>query len=671
MDIVLDDPLVSRRHAVIIQKRGEFILQDMGGRNPVRVNGKEVVSHVLTPQDRIEIGETELLFKESGEVADRPRGDLTPTVVDARKSIERFYKEPEGWPSSDDVSGPDTQTNETKGDVTATDGNDTKSREAESGERSRRNLKILQNFSALIRNLSDRQKLLTAALDSVFANLDLQRGFIGFFTPGNQLDIRVEKNQGSQKISSYSRSIVERVRREVVAILFSDESMDWLDSKSIIKLNIKSAMCLPLFRAGEVAGVLYLDNRERSKSFSLEDLYFANVLSHLISLAIEKEDLYEKIQEENLELKTILHQKNRLVGVSPAAKEILRKIKKVANFDTTVLIIGESGTGKELVARAIHDRSPRRSNSFVAVNCAAIPETLLESELFGYAPKSGISGSDPRGKPGKFELAHGGTLFLDEIGDMSLSTQAKILRVLEDKMVDRLGGMEGIRVDLRIVAATNKVLEKAVSEESFREDLYYRLKVFKVELSPLRERREDILPLCQHFLDQVESRGPFELSPRAKEFFLAYHWPGNIRELKNCIEEAVLLSNGRIIYPENLRSDLRRNDLPQPFGTLSDVEAQHVARVLQSVNWNKRRAAEILGINRSTLYEKIRLYDLEKPREAAQALIGSGGAGTAGAGGDESGDLAADTLSGPTSSTGAILPLPPRGDLRAGGNLLD
>jgi len=375
-------------------------------------------------------------------------------------------------------------------------------------------------------------------------------------------------------------------------------------------------MCLPIFGADQVAGALYLDNRERSESFSQEDLYFANILSHLISLALEKESLYERIQEENIELKTILHQKNRLVGVSPAAKEIQRKIKKVAGFDTTVLITGESGTGKELVARAIHDRSPRRGNPFVAVNCAAIPETLLESELFGYAPKSGISGSDPKGKPGKFELAHSGTLFLDEIGDMSLSTQAKILRVLEDKVVDRLGGMEGMQVDLRIVAATNKNLQRAVSDGVFREDLYYRLRVFKIDLPPLSERREDILALCQHFLSlHADSRGPFELSPRARELLLAYHWPGNIRELKNCIEEAILLSNGRVIYPENLPSDLRRDDVPQPFCTLAEMEAQHIARVLQSVNWNKRRAAEILGINRSTLYEKIRVYSLEKPRD--------------------------------------------------------
>jgi transcriptional regulator with GAF, ATPase, and Fis domain len=616
MDIVLDDPLISRQHAVIVRKNGDYVLQDIGGRNPVRVNREPTMSRTLRAGDVIEIGETALVFSRSGAGTDTGEEDLGPTVVDAREGFERFRL-------ADDWSGTGDET------ITAFMVKDAPVAGSLPVEdrRSRRNLRILRNFSDLIRNLADRRKLLLAALDAVFDNLEVKRGFIGFFILGSQLEIHVERSQdpsglASRKDLSYSRSIVERVRREGVAILFSDVedspgTAPILDSKSVIKLKIKSAMCLPLFKGDQVIGVLYVDNRERPESFNEEDLHFATVLAHLISLAVEKEDLYEEIREENIELKTILHQKNRLVGVSGAAKDILRKIKKVASFDTTVLIIGESGTGKELVARAIHDRSPRRANPFVAVNCAAIPETLLESELFGYAPKSGISGSDPRGKPGKFELAHGGTLFLDEIGDMSLSTQAKILRVLEEKVLDRLGGMEGIRVDLRIVAATNKVLEKAVSDGAFREDLYYRLKVFRIDLPPLRERREDILPLAQHFLSlhQAEGRAPVEISPRARELLAAFHWPGNIRELKNSIEEAILLSSGRIIYPENLPSDLRRNDNPQPFGTLAEVESQHIARVLQSVQWNKRRAADILGINRSTLYEKIRAYGIERPRE--------------------------------------------------------
>jgi transcriptional regulator with GAF, ATPase, and Fis domain len=644
MDLVLDDPLVSRQHAVIITRDEEFVIQDLGARNPLRVNQKVVVSHVLSPGDVIGLGNTQLVFTpleggsrttagEYGSGARRAGGepaDFTPTVLDARERLHRFRDAAHRTPHANEPEGSAASLPAREAAVKDVDGDTMQgvlaSPRAAAGLRSQRNLRILQGFSELIRNITDRQRLLEAALAAVFDNLEVKRGFIGFFSPGGQLEISVERKDGDAAIS-YSRSMVERVRREAVAILFSDQPEDFLgsqsmrDSKSVVILKIKSAMCLPLFQGDQVSGILYVDNRERAESFTQEDLDFANILSYLISLAIEKDALYERIHEENIELKTILHQKNRLVGASGVLKEVQRKIKRVAGFDTTVLITGESGTGKELVARAIHDRSPRRGKPFVAVNCAAIPETLLESELFGYAPRSGISGADLKGKPGKFELADGGTLFLDEIGDMSLATQAKILRVLEDRVVDRLGSMQGTRVDLRIIAATNKVLSKAVAEGKFREDLYYRLKVFQIELPPLRERREDILPLAQHFvaMHQQQGRQALELSPRAKEILLAYHWPGNCRELRHCIEEATLLSNGRTVYPENLPMELRREDNPQPFGTLAEVEGQHIRKVLDSVNWNKRRAAEMLGINRSTLYEKIRLYEIEKPQDGTGA----------------------------------------------------
>ena len=694
MDLVLDDPLVSRQHAVITSKGDDFIIQDVGGRNPLRVNSRVVVRHVLSDGDEIILGGAQIRFwgrstKKNGTKGstakvsangqassiagaepvdtDSESSSGAGSVVDARETLQHFRDSPELLSSEDTMSGSVVE------EIVDTN---------LPPSQPQRNLRILRNFSELIRNLSDRQKLLESALHSVFDTLDARCGLIGFFGPSGQLEVCVQRmpvgapsGSAGDRIApvSYSPTIVDRVRREGIAILFGDDQESaagprdetlraGLDSRSLKQLRIKSAMCFPLFRADEVCGILYIDDRGRKGRFSQDDLYFANILSNLISLAVEKEALYERIHDENLELRSILSQKNRLIGVSSALKKVQRKVKRVAAFDTTVLIMGESGTGKELVARAIHDRSPRRSKPFIAVNCAAIPETLLESELFGYARQSGISGSDPKGKPGKFEQADGGTIFLDEIGDMSLSTQAKILRVLEDRVVDRLGGVAGRRVDLRIIAATNKVLGEAVNEGQFREDLYYRLKVFQVDLPALRERREDILPLAQHFLSMLElggraadERGPIELSPRAKELLLAYHWPGNIRELKHGIEEAVLLSNGRTIYPENLSRDLRRDDNPQPFGTLSEVEAQHIRRVLQSVNWNERRASEMLGINRSTLYEKIRLYQIEKPGESAgakrtRAASKSGAASRSGAG-SKSGTRAR-AKSGPETGSG-------------------
>ena len=613
MDLVLDDPRVSRQHAVITSKDGNYFIQDVGGRNPVRVNRKVVVRHLLRKGDAVLLGNTHLKFQEAG---DGPTGtDLSgageaaedaSAVVDARETFQNLRDTPDILSSERTVSG----TVDDEEDLVSAGG-------------AVRNLRILRNFSELIRNISDRQRLLESALHAALDNLDVKYGFIGLFGPGGELEIRVQRSpRDPAGPISYSSSIVERAQQEGIAILFDAEgdsgpSRAGLDSRSLKQLQISSAMCLPLFKAEEVYGVLYVDDRGRETPFTEEDLYFANILSNLICLAVEKEELYEQIRDENIELKTILHQKNRFISVSPQMKEVQRRVKRVAGFDTTVLLSGESGTGKGLLARAVHDRSMRRARPFVEVNCSAIEEGLLELELFGCEPGHDIAGVDSRGKAGKLEQADGGTLFLDDVDGMSLDAQAKILSALEKEAVDRLGSTAGRGVDLRIIAASNRPLSASVEEKSFREDLYYRLKVFQIELAPLRERREDILPLAQHFLSvlQYEDRGPVDLSPRTKELLMAYHWPGNIRELKHFIEEAFLVSNGTTIYPENLPDDLRREDNPQPSGTLSEIEAQHIRKVLQSVNWNKRRASEVLGINRSTLYEKIRLYHIEKQED--------------------------------------------------------
>lgn len=614
MDLVLDDPRVSRQHAVITAKDGSYVIQDVGGRNPVRVNRKVVVRHLLTDGDAVLLGNTHLKFRhgadeDEGAGAEGGSTESATTVVDARETFQNLRDTPEIISSESTISGT-VDDEEEDDDESVTAG-------------PVRNLRILRNFSELIRNISDRQRLLESALHAALDNVDSKYGFIGLFGPGGELEIRVQRSpRDPAGPISYSPSIVERVQQEGIAILFggdgdSGPSRAGLDSRSLKQLQISSAMCLPLFRAEEVYGVLYVDDRGREAPFSEEDLYFANILSNLICLAVEKEELYEQIRDENIELKTILHQKNRFIGASPQMKEIQRRVKRVAGFDTTVLLSGESGTGKGLLARAIHDRSMRRAKPFVEINCSGIEGRLLETELFGYEAGHDIAGADSRGKAGKIELADGGTLFLDDVEGMSIDVQAKILSVLESETVDRLGGSGGRAVDLRIVAASNKPLLASVEDGAFREDLYYRLKVFQIDLAPLRERREDILPLAQHFLSvlQYEDRGPVDLSPRAKELLMAYHWPGNIRELKHFIEEAFLVCNGTTIYPENLPDDLRREDNPQPSGTLSEIEGQHIRKVLQSVNWNKRRASEVLGINRSTLYEKIRLYRIEKQED--------------------------------------------------------
>jgi len=321
----------------------------------------------------------------------------------------------------------------------------------------------------------------------------------------------------------------------------------------------------------------------------------------------------------------------RIVGEHPSIKAAGQQVQKVAATDTTVLLLGESGTGKELFARAIHHLSRRREQPFVALNCAAIPEGLVENELFGHE-KGAYTGAGAR-KIGKMELAHRGTLFLDEIGELPLMTQAKLLRVLEEKRFERVGGTQAVDVDTRILCATNKNLEAAVAAKSFREDLYFRIAAVPLTIPPLRERGDDVLLLAAHFLERYcreLSKPDLKLSDGARERLLAYAWPGNIRELQNAVERAVILADGAAIEEKDLRIPAARpepGDVPagavgEEFsweGTLEDVVQRAVTRVerskieavLRACKWNKTRAAEQLGVSYKTLLNKIR--ELEIP----------------------------------------------------------
>jgi len=307
---------------------------------------------------------------------------------------------------------------------------------------------------------------------------------------------------------------------------------------------------------------------------------------------------------------------DRIVAESPQMKKIISLVKKICPFDTTVLITGETGTGKEVIAGAIHFNSSRRKRAFIKVNCASLPETLLESELFGHE-KGAFTGAYKR-RIGRFEQANGGTIFLDEIGDMSLSIQAKILRVLQEKEFERLGGDQVIKVDVRILAATNKDLKSLIEEGKFREDLYYRINVVHIHLPPLRERREDILPLAHFFLKRFN----FELnkqikgfSEKAKKIILDYHWPGNVRELENVIERAVLMAEGNIIHAEDLALEY------EPFPSLvkkgiklKEAEKELIIQALEKTNWIQKKAAELLGISKRAIHYKIHKYGITHPR---------------------------------------------------------
>ncbi|HEX8116972.1 MAG TPA: sigma-54 dependent transcriptional regulator [Pyrinomonadaceae bacterium] len=409
---------------------------------------------------------------------------------------------------------------------------------------------------------------------------------------------------------------VEEFRPSVVV---SDVYMPHLDGFGLLRemreLHPETAVIL-LTGQGTVEMALRAIQDEGAFHYLEKPIDFAK-----LRLVVERADEYAEARRENLALRLQLRDRGafgELVGASEPMRQIYALIEQVAPSSASVLLTGESGTGKELCARTIHNLSPRKNNAFVAINCSAIPETLMESELFGHE-RGAFTGAAAR-RLGCFELATAGTLFLDEISEMPVSLQAKLLRVLEDRRIRRLGGSQELPVDVRVLAATNRDPEGAVRKGTFREDLLYRLNVITVELPPLRRRKEDIPLLAQHLVAQLAERHgrPAKLlSPAAVEALQSHSWPGNVRELRNVIERAVIICSTEIIdrhhlapYPLEQRAQSRGEDtITLPVGTpIDEVERRMIIRTLQKTENNKTRAAELLQISLKTLHNKLRLY---------------------------------------------------------------
>jgi len=337
-----------------------------------------------------------------------------------------------------------------------------------------------------------------------------------------------------------------------------------------------------------------------------------------LSLMVEKIAVQQALVRENEVLRKVLKRGWRfheLISKSPAMQSIFELARAAAKSSSTVLVLGESGTGKEVLARAVHSESPREKGPFVAVSCAALTESLLESELFGHE-KGAFTGASAR-RLGKFEAANGGTLFLDEVGDITPKLQVDLLRVLEERKLQRLGGNESIEVDVRIVAATNRDLKKAVADGQFREDLFYRLNVIPITLPPLRDRREDIPLLVDHFLEMLSATLQKKLegvSGEAMGLLMAHSWPGNIRELRNVLERGAVVATSGVIQATNLglASPVQVQPAGEPLASLEEVEKRHIAFVLQQLEGNVTQAARTLGIDRATLYNKIKRYGLRE-----------------------------------------------------------
>jgi transcriptional regulator with GAF, ATPase, and Fis domain len=428
-------------------------------------------------------------------------------------------------------------------------------------------------------------------------------------------------------------SLAKILNGELVCFSSLDEiPADTADRNSIGETGTKANVTVPLKVAGKVVGALAFGAMRHERPWPPEIVnrlillgqVFANALARkhadtdLRTALAENARLRDQLAQENVYLQQevkVLHGPSEIMGQSGAMRRLLSEIEQVAPANTTVLLTGETGTGKELVATAIHERSPRHDRAMVRINCAAIPAALIESELFG-REKGAYTGALAR-QTGRFELAHGSTIFLDEIGELQTDLQVKLLRVLEERQIERLGSPRPIKIDVRVIAATNRDLEQAISEGAFREDLYYRLNVFAIRIPPLRERSEDIPTLVWAFVDEFSRTLGKKIESISKEHLLAlqqYRWPGNVRELRNVIERAVIVTTGPRLVVELPRA---RTAGHGRSGKLEDIEREHIRSVLEKTAWRIRGtggAAEQLGLKPSTLEGRMSKLELRRPR---------------------------------------------------------
>jgi two-component system response regulator AtoC len=413
------------------------------------------------------------------------------------------------------------------------------------------------------------------------------------------------------------REALNLLDSEEWSILLVDLKMPRIDGIEVLRkaLEVKPGIPVIIFTAYAT-----VETAVEAMRVGADDYLIKPIDPDILALKVQKIVEKQNLADENIMLREkidAIYQFDEIIGNSEPLQEVLEIVGSVAASDTTVLITGESGTGKELIARAIHRNSMRRYKPFVAVSIGALPDTMVESELFGHE-KGAFTGAS-YAHMGRFELADGGTLFLDEVGDMSPKVQVDLLRVLEEKTCYRLGGDRKIHMDVRVIAATNKALKKSIKEGTFREDLYYRLNVVGIHLPPLRERGDDVLLLAEYFLKKFcmkMNRRKEGFSPKVIEIFSRHKWPGNIRELENAIERAVVVGKGPMVQLQDMPF-VRGQESPEEKAAISlrEVEKKHIMRVLDETDWNVTRSANLLEIDRATLYNKIKNYSLSRPED--------------------------------------------------------
>lgn len=582
------DKGLSRRHCLLRREAERYTLIDLDSHNGTFVNGMPIKEHPLTHGDRIQLGSS-LLFFLQHEDGDPPparpiqidKGDLVTASMTVLKPEDALYA------------------------VT-------------------RDLNVLIKVSAAVNSLRSLPELQRRLTECILEVIPADQAAI--VLAGDSLEETgpacvLGRPAGRSTQLRVSRTVAQRVLTEKVAVLCDDITGRGAlsESESLLGEKIGALLCVPLVVGERAFGFIYLVADEAGAAFTKWDLQMATAIAGFAAGALDNASYLESVEAENERLRAVAADDNCLVGESQRMSEVFRFVARVAPAEATVLIRGESGTGKELVARAIHRNSPRAGKPFVAINCATLTETLLESELFGYE-KGAFTGAFAQ-RRGKLEAADGGVVFLDEVGELSVPIQAKLLRVLQEREFERVGGVRTVKVDIRIVAATNRDLEAAIRSGGFRQDLYYRLNVISLTVPALRERPGDVSLLAQYFVAKYArkcNRRVVGLSAEARRCLVSYAWPGNVRELENAIERAIVLGRTDQIQVE---------DLPEPlleaasasevfsapyYEAVREAKREIMLRAFAQAGGDHRKAAGLLGVHPNNLHRLIRDLDLKQ-----------------------------------------------------------
>jgi Nif-specific regulatory protein len=598
--LCLDDRLVSRQHALIARKNDRFEVSDLKSANGTMVNGAPVRRRRLAHCDQIAIGNSLLLFLLDEDEAEPQAGPAklddaqTATGVSTLLQVEdalylHVEKALAAMPHSERVA---------------------------------RDLGKLLKISVTINSIHQTIELLPRLLELIFEVIPAEQGAILLVDEQSEgttlpLSASLDRELGRDQQILVSRSVVERVMREQATLLGEDvqESATLGPTPSLLASQTRSLLAAPLIVFEQPLGVVYLTTRNPEIRFNHDHQELLTAIASIAAITLQNIRRVERLEDE---LRRQRAETREMIGESRPMRQLNRLIAKAAPSDSTVLIRGESGTGKELAARAIHRGSPRARKPFVAINCAALPEHLAESELFGHE-RGAFTGAINQ-KHGLFEAADGGTIFLDEIGELPLALQAKLLRALQEREVVRVGGVHPIKVNVRVIAATNRDMEAMAKDGRFREDLYYRLNVFPITLPPLRERREDIVLLARYFLRQFGEackRPARGLTQPALNCLLRYDWPGNVRELQNAIERAVVLCDGEFIHPFDLPETIRELDAPTEATGLhlqtaiKETKKRLILQAIEQAQGNLTAAAKLLGVDAANLHRLIREMEIK------------------------------------------------------------